>query len=102
MSDIEIAMVVNIKWDAVRYAQKLPKKPPAPGTSAAVDLEARMQEQYSPLENLAKAGIIKTSPCIIVDMDNVILTWYLPGILGNSRQVSLFIYFCQISEVHLM
>jgi hypothetical protein len=92
LSDIEIAVVVHIKWDAVRYAQKLPKRPLTPGTKAASDAENRIRQCYSPLKNLAMAGIIKTEPCIVVDMDNVILTWYLPGILGSSRQANLFIY----------
>src|SRR5580693_2543547 len=101
MSDIEITMVVNIDWDATRYAQKLLKKPLAPGTRAASDADNRMQRRYPPLTNLARAGNINTEACIIVDMDNVILTWYLPGILGNSRRVSLFIYH-QISVPHLI
>jgi len=29
-------------------------------------------------------------PCIIVDIYGNILTWYLPGILEDSRQVGLF------------
>lgn len=31
-----------------------------------------------------------SKPCIIHDMHGVVLTWYLPGILNDSRQVGLF------------
>src|SRR5260370_38944359 len=29
-------------------------------------------------------------PCIIVDIQGIIMAWYLPGILIDSRQVGLF------------
>jgi hypothetical protein len=78
---------VKIDWDATRYAQMLPKKPANPGTRGAFDAETRLKRHYPPQSDLAAAGVTISRPCIIVDMDNVILGWYLPGILSDSRQV---------------
>ncbi|KAI9431400.1 hypothetical protein H4582DRAFT_2082573 [Lactarius indigo] len=76
---------VKIEWDATRYAEKLPKKFPRPGTAAADAGEAIMRRQYPP-RNDSAADIPISRPCIIVDMQGVILAWHLPGILNDSRQ----------------
>lgn len=47
--------------------------------------ETALRNQYPPL-----TGVSVSSPCIIVDMHGVILAWYLPGILDDSRRVGLF------------
>jgi len=79
---------VEIDWDATRYADKLPMKPKNPGTRAAKDKEASLKRQYPPRNDMA-AGLPISRPCIIVDMQGIILVWHLPGILNDSRQVSL-------------
>ena len=80
---------MKIEWDATRYADKLPKKLARPGTAAAKTQEAIMRRQYPP-RNDSAADIPISRPCIVVDMQGVILAWHLPGILTDSRQVSLF------------
>ena len=50
-----------VGWDVTRYAERLPRKPSKSGTKASNE-----------------------------DMQGIIMAWYLPGILTNSRQVSLF------------
>ena len=52
---------------------------------AAKEKEGSLKEQYHPLE-----AVIASTLCIIVDMQGIILAWYLPGILSDSRQVGLF------------
>ena len=44
-----------------------------------------MKEEFPPLDRVTMSG-----PCIIVDMQGIILTWYLPGVLEDFRQVGLF------------
>ena len=82
----DLSTAVNIKWDFTCYAEKLPRKYVPSGAMAR--LEESLRRQYPPEGNLA-AGIVNSKPCIIVDMHNVILAWYLPGILSKSRQVNL-------------
>ncbi|KAH9012162.1 hypothetical protein EDB85DRAFT_2159236 [Lactarius pseudohatsudake] len=76
---------VKIEWDATRYADKLPKKQERPGMVAADAKEASMRRQYPP-RNDSAADIPISRPCIVVDMQGVILAWHLPGILSDSRQ----------------
>ena len=75
-------MVVN--WDAERYASRLPKKASNKETKASQKRERSLRKRYPPLN-----GVEVSKPCIIVDMHGVILAWYLPGILKNSRQVGM-------------
>ncbi|KAH9027147.1 hypothetical protein EDB85DRAFT_2148689 [Lactarius pseudohatsudake] len=77
---------VKINWDATRYAMRLPKKSSAPGTKTAKAAEESIRRQYPPLSSSATAEAARSGPHIVVDMDNVILVWYLPGILNDSRQ----------------
>ena len=77
--------VVKLGWDAQCYSQRLPKGLLREGSKADRDLKASLRKQYPPVEDTA----VKTRPCIIVDLHGVILAWYLPGILSNSRQVGL-------------
>jgi hypothetical protein len=63
----------------------VPKFPLKPGTKASEKKEASLRRRYPPLD-----GITASMPCIIVDMQGIILTWYLPGILTDSRLVNLF------------
>ncbi|KAH9044158.1 hypothetical protein EDB84DRAFT_1559115 [Lactarius hengduanensis] len=77
---------VKINWDATRYAMRLPKKSSAPGTKTAKAAEESIRRQYPPLSSSATAEAARSGPRIVVDMDNVILVWYLPGILNDSRQ----------------
>ena len=74
-----------MEWDVTRYADRLPKTNSKSGKEAAKVNEASLRRRYPPLN-----GITASIPCIIVDMDGVILTWYLPGIVTGSRQVGLF------------
>jgi hypothetical protein len=66
------------------YVEWLLKKSLQPGTKASHAKEASLRWQY-PLLN----GVMASTPCIIVDMQGIILAWYLPEILTDSRQVSL-------------
>jgi hypothetical protein len=75
-----------VKWDATRYANRLPKKASKAGTKASKKKEASLRRRYAPPLN----GETVSRPCIIVDAHGVILTWYLPGILTEFRQVGLF------------
>ena len=71
------------------------------GTGAtATRAEASLRGRYPPRSDFAAAGVAISRPCIVVDMDNVILAWYLPGILSDSRQVNIII--CLISAAILM
>ena len=81
--------------DATRYAEKLPKKLPTPGTKESKSMEKTLKRRY-PLPN----GVTISMPCIIVDTDGIIVTWYLPGILSDSRQVCCLP--CPIVEENLM
>lgn len=72
-------------WDVTRYAERLPKKPLRPGTKASNEKEASLKRRYPPLNR-----VTASMPCIIVDMQGIIMAWYLPGILTDYRQVGLF------------
>jgi hypothetical protein len=74
-----------VGWNVSRYAERLPKKPSNLATKASNEREASLRQQYLPLN-----GVKVSMPCIIVDMQGIILAWHLPGILTNSRQVGLF------------
>jgi hypothetical protein len=76
----------SVGWDATRYADMLPKIPLKSGTKASDEKETSLRQRYPPLNK-----ITASMPCIIVDMQGIILTWYLPGILTDVRQVSLFV-----------
>ena len=73
-----------MEWDITRYAERVPRNPLKPGTKAANDKESALRQRHPPLN-----GFTASTPCIIVDMQGFILTWYLPGILTGSRQAGL-------------
>jgi hypothetical protein len=75
----------DMGWDITRYADMLPKKILTPGSKASNKKEASLKQRYPPLN-----GVTASKPCIVVDMQGIILTWYLPGILTDSRQAGLF------------
>lgn len=79
-------MAVKIDWDASRYADRVPNTAQSPTTKAGKERERSIKAQYPPLQKLSIS-----TPCIIHDMQGIILTWYLPGILNDSRQASPFI-----------
>jgi hypothetical protein len=76
---------VVVDWDAFRYAWSLPKRPMNANNAASRAKEESLKKQYPPLN-----GVEISTPCIIVDMHGIILTWYLPGMLKDSRQVGIF------------
>lgn len=80
---------MQIEWDVTRYADRLPRKAANSGTKAALATEASLKRRYPPGDDSA-AELPISRPCVIVDMQGIILTWYLPGILKDSRQVSRF------------
>jgi len=82
----------EVGWDVTCYAEKLVKKPSKSGTKALDLKELSLRKRY-PLLN----GEMASTPCIIVDTQGIILSWYLPGILTSSRQVGLLTLpdFCQ-------
>ncbi|KAH9014882.1 hypothetical protein EDB85DRAFT_2157127 [Lactarius pseudohatsudake] len=71
---------VTIQWDATRYAMRLPKKPSAPGTRTANAAEESIRRQYPPMSDSAAAEAAESGPQIVIDTDNIILAWYLPGL----------------------
>jgi hypothetical protein len=74
-----------VGWDVTHYAERLLRKPSKLGTKASNKREASLKRRYPPLN-----GDTASMPCTIVDMQGIIMAWYLPGILTDSRQVSLF------------
>ena len=80
-----------MEWDITCYADKLPQQPENSGTKAAQATKASLRRQYPPNDLAIKGPISR--PCIIVDMQGIILPWYLPGILKDSQQVRLFTLF---------
>jgi hypothetical protein len=90
-------LAVEIKWDASRYAERVPNIPRSLLTTTAIRREDSIKQQYPPIPN----GISISKPCIICDMQGIILTWYLPGILNDSRQASP-IHTCPIAAGALM
>jgi len=79
----ECLFAEEVDWDITRYADKLPKNPLKSGTKALGEKETELRRRYHPMLD----GVIASAPCIIIDVDGIILAWYLPGILSNSRQV---------------
>ena len=79
-----------MEWDITRYTDKLPQWPANSGMKATQATEASLRQWY-PLNDSATKGPI-SRPCIIVDMQGIILAWYLPGILKDSWKVSLFTF----------
>ncbi|KAF8262444.1 hypothetical protein EI94DRAFT_1704761 [Lactarius quietus] len=75
----------EIDWDAMHYVDRLPRKPANSRSKNVRDTVGSLRRRYLPLDSLA-AEIPISKPCIIVDMQGVILAWYLPGILKDSRQ----------------
>ena len=73
-----------MNWDITRYADKLGQNFPNPGTNGSITKERSLRKRYPPLK-----GVTFSAPCIIVDMQGIILTWYLPEILSESRQASV-------------
>ncbi|KAH9037991.1 hypothetical protein EDB83DRAFT_2228594 [Lactarius deliciosus] len=68
---------------------RLPKKPSAPGTRTANAAEESIRRQYPPMSDSAAAEAAESGPQIVIDADNIILAWYLPGVLSEPRQASL-------------
>ena len=73
-----------IALDVTHYIEKLPKQLPQPRTKGSNSMKKKMRGRY-PLLN----GDMASNPRIIVDVDEIIMTWYLLGILSNSRQARL-------------
>jgi hypothetical protein len=72
-----------VEWDITCYVERLLKKSLWSGTKASHKKEESLRRQHPPLN-----GVTALMPCIIVDMQGIILAWYLPEILTDSRQVS--------------
>ena len=87
----ENTLAVKIDWDVSRYAEVLPKKPSTAISEASQKREAYLLRTYPPLNKVRMSR-----PCIICDVQGIIMAWYLPGILDDFRQVGLFNP-CQIS-----
>lgn len=77
-------MPVRLPWKADKYAQQLPARPN--GFDSLT--EERLSEQFPPLS--ARPFPKVTLPSTLVDTDDVILAWFLPGAFSASRQVSRF------------
>ncbi len=61
------------------------KKPLKSETKASNEKEASLRRRYPPLNK-----VMASLPCIIVNMQGIILAWYLSEILTDFRQMSLF------------
>ncbi|KAF8263633.1 hypothetical protein EI94DRAFT_1703844 [Lactarius quietus] len=81
----ELDRIALILADAFLDCDRLPRKPANSRSKNAQDTEGSLRRQYPPLDSLA-AKIPISKPCIIVDMQGVLLAWYLPRILKDSRQ----------------
>ena len=84
----EAALAVKIDWDFSCYVDELPKQPTFLDEGVVLvtvpqSKEIRLLEKYPPLN-----GVKILKPCIIVDKQGIIMLWYLPGILNDSRQVN--------------
>lgn len=84
-----------MRWDVTRYAEKIPKNAANSQSKAGQDAEASLRKRYPPLDDSkvgsalgSAVGVPFSRPCIVVDMQGIILAWYLPGVLNDSRQVS--------------
>ncbi|KAH9069435.1 hypothetical protein EDB83DRAFT_2518599 [Lactarius deliciosus] len=84
---------VTIHWDAARYAMRLLKKPSAPGTRTANAAEESIRRQYPPMSDSAAAEAAESGPQIVIDADNIILAWYLPGnaIMAATEKLRSFL-----------
>jgi hypothetical protein len=76
---------VRVDWDATSYEDRLPRKTINTQSKASLAREASLLKNFPPLN-----GVTASTPCIIVDMQGIIVTWYLPGILNDFRQVGVF------------
>jgi hypothetical protein len=72
-----------VEWDITHYVERLPKTSLRSGTKASHKKKESLRWQYPPLN-----GVMASMPCTIVDMQSIILAWYLLGILTDPRQVS--------------
>jgi hypothetical protein len=76
---------VVLPWDAVRYCDRLTSRE----TGQHEERERQHAIAYPPIDDMEQTMI--SWPTVIVDMHRVILAWYLPGVLGTARQVSLIV-----------
>jgi len=74
-----------VGWDVTWYAEDLLKTFSKLGTRASKKSEESQRKKYSPLNR-----VTVSTPCIIINIHGIILAWYLPGILSDSRQVGIF------------
>jgi hypothetical protein len=79
-------LIEKVGWDITCYADKLPKKPLAQESDAAKVKEASLKQQFAPLD-----GVMASTPYIIIDAQGIIMAWYLPKILSDSRQMGLLL-----------
>lgn len=73
---------MQVGWSAEQYVSDMPSK--LKGFNGPV--ESRLEEMF-PLLHMSNLPLIE-SPCIITDVADRILGWYLPGALSPARQVS--------------
>jgi hypothetical protein len=76
---------VVVNWDVTRYRDRLPMQPKMSKSKTSLKREASLKKEFPPLN-----GVKASTPCIIIDKQGVIVTWYLPGILADSRKAGLF------------
>jgi hypothetical protein len=70
----------------MHYVDKLLKKPSLQGSDAAKAKEASLKQQFALLD-----GVTALAPCIIINAQGIIMAWYLPNFLSDSRQVGLLL-----------
>jgi hypothetical protein len=58
-------------------------------TGQQPDVEDRLLKMFPPGEN----EMVDT-PCVVLDLDGIILLWYLPGLVNLKRRVSKHIIEC--------
>lgn len=72
-----------MNWSVVDYLAELGRRNKrCRGTNAALELE--MLRLFPPPESE-----LISAPCVVVDSEGRILLWYLPGLIGLKRQVTV-------------
>lgn len=75
--------LVHLSWAGPDYVAAMPARPS--GRNAGV--EEQLSKAFPPLH--CRPFPLVSRPSIILDSAGNILTWYLPGLLSNERQVNL-------------
>jgi hypothetical protein len=76
-----IDFVVTVPWDVREYCNRLPPRP----NGFDSNVEDNLVRMFPALHERPFPAVVR--PCCIVDVNGVILCWYLPSCLTFERQV---------------